>query len=63
MVERSILNPTASDIAQIKKEAKELAMKSGAVEDSIEVYVEIDDQTQKETAIVMEPAVERCRQI
>ena len=53
MVERTIPNPTASDIAQIKKEAKELAMNSGAVEDSIEVYVEIDDQTQKVTAIAM----------
>ena len=42
MVERTIPNPTAQDIAQLKKEAKELAMNSGAVEDSIEVYVEID---------------------
>lgn len=53
MVERTIPNPTASDIAQLKKEAKELAMNSGAVEDSIEVYVEIDDQAQKVTAIAM----------
>ena len=36
-----------------KKEAKALAMNSGAVEDSIEIYVEIDDQTQKVTAIAM----------
>ncbi|MDU4962572.1 MAG: hydantoinase/oxoprolinase family protein [Sporomusaceae bacterium] len=53
MVERTIPNPTAADIAQLKKEAKELAMNSGAVEDSIEVYVEIDDQAQKVTAIAM----------
>jgi len=53
MVERTIPNPTAPDIAQLKKEAKELAMNSGAVEDSIEVYVEIDDQAQKVTAIAM----------
>lgn len=53
MVERTIPNPTAADIAQLKKEAKELAMNSGAVEDSIEIYVEIDDQTQKVTAIAM----------
>ncbi|HWR30620.1 MAG TPA: hydantoinase/oxoprolinase family protein [Negativicutes bacterium] len=53
MVERTIPNPTAADIAQLKKEAKELAMNSGAVENSIEVYVEIDDQTQKVTAIAM----------
>lgn len=53
MVERTIPNPTAADIAQLKKEAKELAMNSGAVEDSIEVYVEINDQAQKVTAIAM----------
>jgi len=53
MVERTIPSPTAADIAQLKKEAKELAMNSGAVEDSIEVYVEIDDQAQKVTAIAM----------
>lgn len=53
MVERTIPNPTAQDIAQLKKEARELAMNSGAVEDSIEVYVEIDEQAQKVTAIAM----------
>jgi len=53
MVERTIPNPTAPDIAELKKEARELAMNSGAVEDSIEVYVEIDEQAQKVTAIAM----------
>ena len=53
MVERTIPNPTSQDIAQLKKEAKEMAMNSGAVEDSIEVYVEIDEQAQKVTAIAM----------
>ncbi len=53
MVERTIPNPTATDIAQLKKEARELAMNSGAVGDSIEVYVEIDEQAQKVTAIAM----------
>lgn len=53
MVERTIPNPTAKDIANLKKEARELAMNSGAVEDSIEVYVEIDEQAQKVTAIAM----------
>jgi N-methylhydantoinase A/oxoprolinase/acetone carboxylase beta subunit len=53
MVERTIPNPTAKDIVELKKEAKELAIKSGAVEDSIEVYVEIDEQAQKVTAIAM----------
>jgi len=53
MVERTIPNPTAQDIANLKKEARELAMNSGAVEESIEVYVEIDEQAQKVTAIAM----------
>ncbi|MFA9439351.1 hydantoinase/oxoprolinase family protein [Uliginosibacterium sp. sgz301328] len=53
MVERTIPNPTAADIAALKKEAKELAINSGAVEDSIEIYVEIDDQAQRVTAIAM----------
>lgn len=53
MVERTIPNPTSQDIAELKKEAKEMAMNSGAVEDSIEVYVEIDEQAQKVTAIAM----------
>jgi N-methylhydantoinase A/oxoprolinase/acetone carboxylase beta subunit len=53
MVERTIPNPTAADIAALKKEAKEMAINSGAVEDSIEIYVEIDDQAQRVTAIAM----------
>ena len=53
MVERTIANPTAADIASLKKEARELALGSGAVEDSIEVYVEIDEHAQKVTAIAM----------
>lgn len=53
MVERTIPNPTSQDIAQLKREAKEMAMNSGAVEDSIEVYVEIDEQAQKVSAIAM----------
>ncbi|WP_174919244.1 hydantoinase/oxoprolinase family protein [Jeotgalibaca ciconiae] len=53
MVERTVPNPTVEDIAQLKKEAKDLAIKSGAVEDTIEVYVEIDEQAQKITAIAL----------
>lgn len=53
MVERTISNPTADDIAQIKKEARILAINSGAVEESVEVYVEIDEHAQKVTAIAM----------
>ena len=53
MVERTIPNPTVDDIAKIKREAKERAVRSGAVEDTVEVFLEIDETTQKVTAIAM----------
>lgn len=53
MVERTIPNPTVEDIAKIKREAKARAVHSGAVEDSVEVFLEIDETTQKVTAIAM----------
>lgn len=53
VVERVIPNPTTEDISAIKKEAKTLAIKNGAVPDSVEVQIEIDSQTSKVTAIAM----------
>lgn len=53
VVERVIPNPTSKDIAALKKEAKNLAIKSGAVPDTIEVQIEIDPQTSKITAIAL----------
>lgn len=53
VVERVIPNPTSKDIASLKKEAKNLAIKSGAVPDTIEVQIEIDPQTSKITAIAL----------
>ena len=53
VVERVVPNPTSKDIADIKKEAKLLAIKSGAVADSVEVQIEIDPQTSKVTAIAL----------
>ncbi|HHX70226.1 MAG: hydantoinase/oxoprolinase family protein [Miniphocaeibacter sp.] len=53
MVQRTIPNPSAEEILELKKEAKELAMNSGAVEESVEVYIEIDDQAQTVSAIAM----------
>jgi len=53
VVERVIPNPSTEDIAQIKREAKNLAIKSGAVPDTIEVQIEIDAQTSKVTAIAL----------
>lgn len=53
MVERTIPNPTAQDIADLKQEALSAAISSGAVEDTIEVSVEIDDQAQTVSAIAL----------
>lgn len=53
VVERVIPNPSAEDIKQIKKEAKELAIKNGAVPDTVEVQIEIDQQTSRITAIAL----------
>jgi hypothetical protein len=51
VVERIVPNPTQSDIAEIKKEAIDSAIGSGACPDTIEVHIEIDSQSGKITAI------------
>lgn len=51
VVERVIPNPAQEDIKELKKEAIDSAVNSGADPDSIEVHVEIDSQTGKVTAI------------
>jgi len=51
VVERIVPNPTQADVAEIKKEAVDSAIGSGASPDSIEVHIEIDSQTGKITAI------------
>jgi len=53
VVERVIPNPTTEDISKIKKEAAALAIKNGAVPETVEVQIEIDPQTSKVTAIAM----------
>jgi len=53
MVQRTMPNPTAADIVELKREAKELAVKAGAVEDTVELFVEIDDQTQTATCVAV----------
>jgi N-methylhydantoinase A len=47
VVERVIINPTPEDIAATKQEAREGAMRAGANPDSIEVFVEINPQTNR----------------
>lgn len=53
VVERVIPNPTADDIKAIKREAKQAAITSGAVPDTVEVYIEINAQTQQVRAIAL----------
>lgn len=51
VVERVVPNPTPEDIREIKKEATDAAIMSGASPDTVEVHIEIDSQTGKITAI------------
>lgn len=51
VVERVIPNPTQEDIRELKKEAADLAVSSGAAPDTVEIHIEIDNQTGKVTAI------------
>ncbi len=51
VVERMIPNPSLADIRQIKMEALDGAIASGASPESVEVHLEIDSTTSKVTAI------------
>ena len=53
VVERVIPNPSKNDIKEIKKEAADAAVGSGASPDTVEVHIEIDNQSGKVTAIAM----------
>ena len=52
-VERVIPNPTEADIASVRREAVESAIKLGADPASIETVVEIDNQTQRVSVTAM----------
>jgi hypothetical protein len=52
-VERVVPNPTPEDIRSIKAEAINKAVESGAAPDTVEVHIEIDQQTSKLTAIAL----------
>lgn len=51
VIERVIPNPTEEDIAAMKKEAIDACIDSGAAADTVEVHIEIDNQSGKVTAI------------
>ena len=53
VVERVVPNPTAEDIRNIKQEAIDKAVERGAAPDTVEVHIEIDQQTSKLTAIAL----------
>ncbi|MEA4912094.1 MAG: hydantoinase/oxoprolinase family protein [Oscillospiraceae bacterium] len=53
VVERIIPNPTPQEISSLKKEAADRAIADGAVPDTIEVQIEIDNQTSKISAIAL----------
>jgi N-methylhydantoinase A/oxoprolinase/acetone carboxylase beta subunit len=53
VVERIIPDPKPADIRSIKAEAINKAVESGATPESVEVHIEIDNQTKKVTAIAM----------
>ncbi|KYZ75292.1 hydantoinase [Anaerosporomusa subterranea] len=53
VVERVIPNPTSEDIKAIKREARQAAISSGAVPDTVEIYIEINAQTQQVRAIAL----------
>lgn len=50
VVERIVPSPTKADIQAIKQEVTDMAIESGAMEESVEVHIDIDPQTQKITA-------------
>ncbi|WP_313134851.1 hydantoinase/oxoprolinase family protein [Anaerocolumna sp.] len=51
VVERVIPSPTPQDLAEIRTEVTDMAIKSGAMAESIEIQIEIDSQTSKVRAI------------
>lgn len=51
VVERILPSPTEEDIRNLKNEALNKAIESGATAESVEIHIEIDPQTSKVTAI------------
>lgn len=44
VVERTVQDPTEKDILSIRNEAKEAVIKAGALESTVEIFVEVDSQ-------------------
>lgn len=44
IIERTIQSPTENDILSIRNEAKEAVIKAGALEETVEIFIEVDSQ-------------------
>lgn len=62
-IEKSILNPTESDIVALQKEAYNSVIEMGAVPESIEVTIEIDSKNKKVIATAMGNSELRTKEV
>lgn len=62
-VERTVINPSDSDVLNIRREAEEKVVRMGAVPESVEVQVEVDVQKNILRAVAMGSTEFRAREL